>query len=163
MSEPDGPGGEVLPAAGETAKASPMTETSHATEPTPAARLKDLILERAKALGGVTISIDYDGAGDEGNIGDIILFDRDPRTTPNATPNEIDIRSGYGLRCGDTVFATLAEAIDHLGWQLLDDHHGGFEIDEGGYGTIWIDIATGRTVIEKTDRFISETTETVEV
>jgi hypothetical protein len=56
--------------------------------------LKALILERGRALGGIEIEINYDGEGDEGQIGETRLYSQVAPEDPNADRAEINLCVG---------------------------------------------------------------------
>lgn len=100
----------------------------------------------------VELRITYDGCGDSGQVEDIQYFDSKGQllTIDDEQPLPDDIAQGRQHQPGDWVpgegWKTSGEAanvsahylIDELAWDLAYGKHPGFEIDEGGCGTISI-------------------------
>jgi hypothetical protein len=101
------------------------------------------ILSALAALGVAHVVITYDGEGDGGQIDTIIATSADEQ--------EISLDVHFG---GADEKRTLRDAIDDLGWGCLDAYHAGFEINDGGYGEITIDVAEGTLTIDHNDRVV---------
>jgi len=118
----------------------------------PTEQAKATLIAHLKSLGITSASISYDGEGDEGQITDIEALE----------PTEVKLKlmtdcTPRGLH------RELTDVLESFAWKVLDDHHQGFEINDGGFGTITIDV-TGNTVsLEKNDKFVDFCTETVTV
>lgn len=89
-----------------------------------------LLARYADVLGSVYI--DYAGSGDSGDIFEIHLYDKKGELLDSSQPQEIDVMEG----------------IEALGYALLEEHHGGWEINEGSEGEIEMDLTTGKITIE---------------
>ena len=111
---------------------------------------KRAMLKALRKCGIATVSIAYDGEGDSGQIRDIFAFDTEKRDVRTNDPVRLALYAGKAA----ADYASLYEALDDFAWLLLAHFHAGFEIDDGGYGTITIDV-TGRGVtLSHNDRVI---------
>jgi hypothetical protein len=117
-----------------------MTDFTHA---------KSAMLGALRTQGIATVEIDYDGEGDSGQMGDIYAYDAERQSLPINKPVNIAFAPDEEPRHYDS----LSEALDDFAWRLLQDRHGGFENNDGGYGTIVIDVPNCSVVIDHNDRF----------
>ncbi|WP_296204124.1 DUF6878 family protein [uncultured Hyphomicrobium sp.] len=109
------------------------------------------ILHQLQAVGFTKVFINYDGEGDQGQISDIEALE----------PVEVKIKL---MREGVVVnHHELADALETFAWKLLDEHHAGFEINDGGFGTITIDVAKGTIELIRNSYYTSYLTELVGV
>src|SRR5262245_17777905 len=115
-----------------------------------AAFAKRAILKALSARGIATVTIEYDGEGDSGQIEDILGFD--------AKDNRVALNEPVGLALyrgkQATAYASLYEALDDFAWLLLAHFHDGFVDNEGGFGTIHIDVAQKTVLLDHSDRVI---------
>jgi hypothetical protein len=136
--------------------------------PTPQMQRRAALLAAAEKLGITAITIDYDGEGDEGQIGDIIA-DRHPRLADGSvdrsvTAEQPDLHATPSVTTPDGLsFDHLHELADHVAWDILELEHAGFEDNDGGFGTTTILVPEHKITLEKSDRFVDFTTDTVEV
>lgn len=121
---------------------------------------KAAILDAARALGIAHIDVSYSGDGDEGQIQDITAW---RAAQGQALALAVDITAGAPLVFEGTCHANLHTLIDDFAWDVLAVHHNGFEINDGGEGTISIDVCAGTASLERSDRCIALETTTVEL
>jgi len=120
------------------------------------AAAKPRLLAALKAKRIASVTVEYDGSCDEGQIGEIAA------TGPNGKPAALEgsvVLDLDGQRCKHG----LSHAIEEFTWQLLLAYHAGFEINDGGYGTLTIDVAKGTIILDHNDRFIDATNTLTEV
>jgi hypothetical protein len=96
-------------------------------------RLRDKILPGFKSLGVANIEVSYSGYGDDGSI-DGIQY-RDP------TGNRVD-RS--------LIPTSLVESLESCVYELLP---AGFEINEGGQGTLTIDVQLAKVTLQHQENY----------
>lgn len=89
------------------------------------------LIHKLRALSVTSLTIQYDGYGDSGNVEDL-----------TAEPNDITLPDDLDLD------------IREFGWLLAYHQHPGFEINEGGYGTLEWDIAADTINLDHADRVI---------
>ena len=102
-----------------------------------AKQLRAKLVPKLRRKGVQSVRFEYDGCGDEGNLRDIIF---EPQANAPKNISEVE----YAL------------------WSVLAQHFPGFEIDEGGYGTITWNIATDRIKIEHEQNVTSTDSSVVE-
>jgi hypothetical protein len=74
--------------------------------------------------------------------------------TATGKPVKLDGRTTLNLRGESFTYATLHEALEDFAWVVLDVYHGGFENNEGGYGSITFDVRKGAVTLDHNDRII---------
>ena len=105
--------------------------------------LKNAMLENLSRHGIASVIIDYDGEGDSGQIEGMAAF--------GDTDQPIAL-------AGD-----LHDQIEDFAWRVLEVHHNGYEINDGGYGDITIDVANRTVVLDHNARFSDSVNTTTEV
>ena len=113
---------------------------------------KTTLFDALAAAGITAIIVEFDGCGDSGQIesvepkhGDATVGLPDALidwTKPNADLSGLE-RSG--LPAGD--------AIEAMAYNLLSDTHGGWEDNDGAYGTFTFDVATRLITLDFNERF----------
>ncbi|UTS82732.1 DUF6878 family protein [Phaeobacter piscinae] len=96
--------------------------------------------EEIKALGVKEVDISYHGGGDEGNIEDAVFSISD--TSKLKVPYD------------------LTRRFSDWAWDFICGYHGGFENNEGGFGTLTWDIASGAITLDHND-YIQESEQTL--
>ncbi len=115
--------------------------------------LNKAVLFDALAPAGITsIHVDFDGEGDSGQINGVsVLAGHQPAQLP-ATQVTL-----HQLRWGETDSTptefTLAEAIETLCYDYLEQEHGGWENNAGGYGEFNIDVVARSIELEFYSRY----------
>lgn len=104
-------------------------------------------------LGITTVTIAYDGYGDEGQIETIDLRDADNVEQPMP---EGECASWSVPWKGDAtaITGTIASAIEDFGYEMLALHHAGWENGEGAYGELVIDVPEKHAEMQHSTRFI---------
>ncbi len=107
------------------------------------------------ALAGTAITsieVEFDGEGDSGGITGVHAYtDLTPVALPVLT---VTIRSAtWGADAGVDKEETLADAIETLCYGYLEQEHGGWENDDGGYGMFRFDVAARAIELEFNGRF----------
>jgi hypothetical protein len=114
------------------------------------ASTKRVLLKALAARRIATVEITYDGEGDSGQIQDTAAFDAGNARVPLDRPVTMALLKGKE----PTRYQTLSEAIDDFVWTVLQEYHGGFENNDGGFGIIVIDVAEGTVTLDHNDRCI---------
>jgi uncharacterized protein DUF6878 len=102
------------------------------------------LIEALRRLGFASVVAVYDGEGDSGQIDSIAAYATDS--------SELTIRGDIVV--GDAPPEALHEVLDEFFWDCLTTYHDGFENNDGGYGEITIEMATGKVTIDHNDRII---------
>ncbi len=120
---------------------------------------KQAVLDLLCAANIAKVLIYYDGGGDNGQIESVMLLDADgqklaDRPLSNPVP-----------RFSETLLLkhTLEGALEAYAWTLLAIHHDGFEDNDGGYGTIIIEVLNERVTIAHNARVMDILSSTTEV
>lgn len=130
-------------------------------------RNKALLLDALKVAGAILASVTYRGGGDEGTDDGVTAFD--------ANNAAVDLSDTVSLFCeryyrDDQDWKTkieqkdqpLDEALTDYAMEAVNQHRGGWEDGEGGYGEVVFDCETNTVRIEHNDYYIeSEYTEIV--
>jgi len=105
---------------------------------------KHAVFDALEAAGITHVLVEFDGSGDQGQIESVIASRVDQRVELPETQITIQNPS-----CSDTgvttVEQTLAEAIETLCYDLLDEEHDGWQDNEGAFGEFHFDVAA-RTI-----------------
>lgn len=118
----------------------------------PLDQAKAVLIDHLKTLGYAKVTIGYDGIDDEGGLTEIEAIDTAGATTPIPL---------FGER--DEATKLLANALESFAWRVLDDFHHGYEINDGAFGLLTIDVTASKVSLDKNDRFTSYHSVTVEV
>jgi hypothetical protein len=112
--------------------------------------VKQRLCAALKARGIARVVIGYDGEGDSGQIDTIEARGR------KGGPVRLDRPITIALGDADqpTRYEALEAALDAFAWLVLQAFHRGFENDDGGYGTIRIDVAKAKLTLDHNDRLV---------
>jgi hypothetical protein len=104
------------------------------------AATKAKLCDALQSSGIARVTVIFDGQSDSGQIEDIAAFD--PADKPIRLPLrqlivETAKRDGSGA---DTATVPLKDVIENLCYELLQEHHDGWEINEGSFGEFEFDI-----------------------
>ena len=112
---------------------------------------KAAILAALAATGITSVVVTFDGSGDSGQIESV-----DPRIGDTATKlpaTDVEIASpvwdGSGV---ETRTLPLAEAVEQLAYDLLEETHGGWENNEGAFGEFSFDVAGSAIRLDYNER-----------
>ena len=100
-----------------------------------------------EAISAATVTINYDGGGDEGQINQVSAEAADG--TPVALP-EIAcerFRTGYDGRVSVDV-TSLEAALEEIGCEALAAYQAGWENGDGAFGTVTIDVAARKATLD---------------
>lgn len=129
--------------------------------PTPDVGPEESFEQRKQALfstlakhGIHTVTAEYDGEGDSGQINEISAFAADDTPVALNIPHNAD---------GEPQRATLHDCLEDFCWDILELHHDGFEINDGGFGTFTFSVPDTSIQLCHNDRFVDVTTTTTEV
>jgi hypothetical protein len=120
-----------------------MTDTNQADT---SAADKNAVFDVLAEIGIHTVTVGFDGYGDSGQIESIEAFDaeRNPAVMPDNRPVRFQ-----------GVETTLREAIETMAFAYLEETHGGWEIDEGAFGT-FVFVVPDRTITLKHHARVTE-------
>jgi hypothetical protein len=104
------------------------------------------------ALASTSVHVEFDGEGDSGQINGVAAFRGDESAT---LPNTTIVIQTVPWRNAEMLSAhsTLEKAIENLCYDYLEQTHGGWENNDGGYGEFRIDVAKRSIELEFNGRF----------
>lgn len=96
---------------------------------------KAVLFDALRDAGIACVAVEFDGYGDSGQI-ERVAFLRSDNGECEGPAAQIELRStrydGSGI---DAETVPLADAIERIAYRFLGDSHGGWENNEGAYGT----------------------------
>jgi hypothetical protein len=111
---------------------------------------KRAIVKALRTTGIATVTIEYDGEGDSGQIDGIAAWDA--KEQPVAIDRPARVALYRGKPASD--YTSLREALDDFAWLLLGHFHDGFVNNDGGFGTIRIEVAKRSVILDHDDRLM---------
>jgi hypothetical protein len=126
-----------------------------------AAKLKEEILPQNKerlfavlgAAGIIEVTIDFDGASDEGCFQQPMGFDAANAEVPIPTA-EITIKTVvFDTGAIEDAIITVWDYLEHLASDLLDEKHSSWEDGDGAYGTFRFSVSEQIMTLEYNERY----------
>lgn len=140
-----------------TGTANPQTATAPRAD---APRLMlAAVCDCARAYDIATITITYDGAGDEGQIDHVSLAGPQPAddgAAPEIAMPHVQCTSWSVPYRGDAseIETSFESAVEDLGYEFIAQNHSGWENGEGAFGELVIDVIAGKATLEHSTRFV---------
>jgi hypothetical protein len=103
--------------------------------------------------GIVTVTVEFDGYGDSGQIESIDAIGKDGMSRELPATWITIRRARWGEAEPASEEMTVAEAVERLAYDLLGGAHPGWEINDGSYGTFVFDVAAGAITLNCNVRF----------
>ena len=109
----------------------------------------------------VSIQVDFDGCGDSGQIHDIEYYNKNGKkiSQPEGKIKGSKLPAGHvwndktrNLEEIPEREATFNELVEQICYDRLGAHHGGWEINEGSYGTFNFDVLNRKINLEFNER-----------
>lgn len=115
--------------------------------------LKDALIPLLRAAGIARIEVHFDGCGDSGAVEARDCFDT-AGTLVDCPPSAIAPFEFEIVRQppGDAPMLVV-DALDELTYLALENHHSGWEVNDGSCGTLIIDVAAASFVLECSLRY----------
>jgi hypothetical protein len=117
---------------------------------------KTAVFEALAVAGITSVTVEFDGEGDSGQIESVIACAGDARVELPATPITLHKPSGRE----DALIpaeAPLTEAIESLCYDFLSQEHDGWENNDGAFGQFDFKVAERRVELEFNGRFSDST------
>jgi hypothetical protein len=122
-------------------------KAARAAEDTEFEKSRSQVRDFLRQHGIAKVAVSFDGEGDDGSITDCKYEPATPDFGKTPVPGTEDKRYGYNAqhewvavdRC-----ATIDEIIDDMFYAFLSSNEPGWEINEGSYGDITLDVLTGK-------------------
>jgi len=113
---------------------------------------KTVVFDALSAAGITSVTAEFDGEGDSGQIESVIACSGDAHVPLPATPLTLHHASWQNDRV-TRVTSPLAEAIEALCYGYLEQEHGGWENNDGAFGSFEFDVAQRTIRLEFNGRF----------
>jgi hypothetical protein len=123
---------------------------------------KQAMFDAMRKAGVARAVAEFDGSGDSGDVVGVECFDSNDNSV-DVTKTLVDraklaMYSGWDgseyVEFSDET-PTLEKVIDHYCYRILEGSHGGWEINEGAYGSLEIDAEAQTSSLEFNQRYES--------
>lgn len=111
-----------------------------------------LVFDLLAAAGITSVTIEFDGEGDSGQIESVIACAGEARVELPKTPVTLQHVSWNNDTVTDRT-EPLPEAIETLCYDYLEQEHGGWENNDGAFGTFTFDVAKRTIELEFNGRY----------
>lgn len=115
------------------------------------ARQKAAIFAALAELGVDHVAVNYDGSGNSGQIDEILASDAANKSIP--LPSDRKVRLPSADPGNPFVETTLEDAVETLAWNYLEELYGGWENNDGAFGSFVFDIPSHSIKFEHNERF----------
>lgn len=117
---------------------------------------KELLRAVMQTLGITSIAVEFDGSGDSGQVEGVTVVpaikqDQFDNTKTKVFRTTCFFSVGSHKAEEEEAACSAPELAEDFAYEVLEQHHGGWEINDGAYGTIIIH-ADGRGSIEYNQR-----------
>jgi hypothetical protein len=118
---------------------------------------KAVLFDALSAAGITSVSVNFNGEGDSGQIEDITASaNGNPQQLPDVQLSIQQVEWGTGKQ--DNHETAIRDAIEQLCYDFLEQEHGGWENNDGAFGEFTFEVA-GRTInLEFNGRYCDFTT-----
>ena len=101
---------------------------------------KAVVFDALQAAKITSVQVEFDGEGDSGQIDGVTAYQDSAIVELPSTLLTLQ-QFHFGAAEPSTALEPLRDAIDALCFDALDQEHGGWENDDGAYGTFTFDVA----------------------
>ncbi len=114
---------------------------------------KELVFAVLRSSGIVEVTIDFDGASDEGSFEQLVAFDAANSEVPIPTA-EVTIKTVvFDIGTIEDAVITVPDYLEHLASDLLDEKHSYWEDGDGAYGTFRFAVTDQIITLEYNERY----------
>jgi hypothetical protein len=115
--------------------------------------LKSAVISPLRSAGIVRVEIRFDGCGDSGAVEECICYDAASAPVPCPDAAVEPFRIEPPDRDAEAEPRSLAAALESLAYLALERHHPGWELNDGAYGELIIDVAVASFTLDCSLRF----------
>ena len=141
-----------------------MTDTTQIRPDAPAeltrTHNKNLIFAALADLGIHRVTVEYDGSGDSGQIESIEAWNAANEKIPLPSLRTVQLASENPDSPVDEI--GLEAAVEQLVWDYLYDNHGGWENNDGAFGTFEFSVPDRAIALQHNERYTDVNTTTHE-
>ena len=112
---------------------------------------KDTLFDALAQTAITVVSVEFDGEGDEGQIGEMTAHAGDGAVPLPELPVTLHHANNSTVRL-DSRQTTLREAIETLCYGYLEQQHSGWENNDGAYGEYTFDVAERTITLDYNER-----------
>ena len=121
---------------------------------------KNLIFAALAEAGIHRVTVEYDGSDDSGQIESTEAWNAANEKIPLPSLRKVQLASENADSPGDEI--GLEAAVEQLAWDYLYDNHGGWENDDGAFGTFEFSVPDRTIALQHNDRYTDVNTTTHE-
>jgi len=115
--------------------------------------LKGAVISPLRTAGVARVEIRFDGCGDSGAIEEFVCYDAANKSVPCPEAGVEPFREERSDPDAGTDRSSLAAALESLAYLALERHHPGWELNDGAYGELVIDVAEASFTLDCSLRF----------
>lgn len=115
--------------------------------------LKSAVIPPLQSAGIDRVEIRFDGCGDSGAVEECICYDATSAPVPCPDAAVEPFRRGSPDGDAEAEPRSLAAALESLAYLALERHHPGWELNDGAYGELVIDVADASFTLDCSLRF----------
>lgn len=113
---------------------------------------KAALFDALAAAGIMTVIVEFDGSGDSGQIENVSA--RESEKSVDLPDSQIEIaQARWGRSEIERQTLPVWEAVEQLAYDLLEETHAGWEINDGAYGKFTFDVAERSITLDYNERF----------
>ena len=120
---------------------------------------KPIVFDILAASGITSVTVEFDGEGDSGQIESVIACAGEARVELSKTPVMLQRASWQGEALTAST-EPLSQAIETLCYDYLEQEHGGWENNDGAFGTFTFDVGERTIELEFNGRYADVFTHT---
>jgi hypothetical protein len=117
------------------------------------------LTSQLKMLGVATAVIVFAGQGDSGEIEEVYLEDANLEVMPMPTDMVAWTKQVYGEQKSETKEVKLDEALEDIGYRVLDETGMDWYNNDGGQGRVYLKVDSGEVFTVRVDMEINYTTQ----
>jgi hypothetical protein len=118
---------------------------------------KAVVFDALVTAGITRLTIEFDGEGDSGQLNGVAAYMEETSVTLPLVPITLH-RSQFNTNNLITCNETLKNAVETLCYDYLEQKHGGWENNDGAYGTFEFDVGNRTIGLEFNERFVDTST-----
>ncbi len=116
---------------------------------------KAAIFDALNATGVTRIAIEFEGSGDSGQMEQATAFSGEEEIVPFPKAWIEITRVDFDEEKDTREEVNLRDAIETIAYDLLEQTHGGWENNDGGFGTFTFDVAERSLTLDYDERYIA--------